>query len=324
MTKHPRYNLLPELKMNYASLTFNSKCNGNCINCCGQIINQEDMPLEKIKEILYVVIQGMRVKKIYPSCLAEMTLIPYVNDIVKYINDIRIPNLMVSQDTNARFIPEGFIEVVNNCDFSYHISISLWGYNKESWEENQGVGSYEKTLSNIETYLKELKNPPTFSFPYITEEQYSKTLKFIKDLCGKYGYKTEVLKENDNRVLAIEKIKDEGNIPIYIRRYSVHIEDYTDVYTKGIKMDFIPFNNCDNLFQGISIDSLGYIYPCTGMYRKEEHILGNVNDYSPFTYKDFLTIIHSEKAINYIKKNFSLNGEFACSLCEKCSTRICN
>lgn len=323
MTRHPRCNLLPELNMRYASLGFNSKCNGNCINCCGRVMNKEDMPLEKIKEVLYVVIKGMRIKQIFPSCFAEMTLIPYVNDIVRHIDEIRIPGLIVSQDTNARFIPDGFITALNECRFTYHISISMWGYDKDSWESVQGKGSFEKTVGNIETYLRELKNPPTFSFPYITEEQYVKTVAFVKELCMKNGYEIEIASNNGN-MQYITHIKETGKVPVYIRRYSVNHGGYAEIFENGKRINYIPYNNCNLLFQGLFIDGQGNIYPCTGVVGDKEHILGNVNDYSPFTYKDLLGILRSEKSMEYIKRNFSSDGEFACGICKKCSGRIVN
>ena len=323
MTKHPRYNLLPELNMVYASLSFNSRCNGNCVNCCGQILNEDDMPLEKIKEILDVVIKRLRIKQVFPSCLAEMTLIPYVNDIINYIDEIRIPDLIVSQDTNARFIPDGFIDALNACRCIYHLSISIWGYDKESWESVQGKGSFEKTVKNIETYLRELKLPPTFSFPYITEEQYTKTVAFIKELCRRNGYEITVTNSNGS-MQTITYIKKTGKVPVYVRRYSVNTGNYAEVYENGKKLDYISFNNCSLLFQGFFLDAQGNVYPCSSMYRNKEHILGNVNDYSPFTYKDLLEVLHSEKSREYIKRNFSSDGTFACDICEKCSGRIIN
>lgn len=320
---HPRYNSRPEYRIHYASLTFNSKCNASCQDCCGEIVNKPDMPLEKIKEVLNVAIQGLRIRKIYPSCLAEMTLIPYINDIVKYMEKIKIPGLIVSQDTNARFIPEGFIDTLNSVTFSYHISISIWGWDSESWNKYQGKGSFEKVTENIRRYLAELKYPPTFSFPFITDEQYEKTLEFVNGLCAGYGYKTEVVTENSDAP-EMTAIKDSGIIPVYIRKYSQHRTDgLVDVYSGGKKIEYIPFGNCDNLYQALTIDSLGNIYPCTGMYRRPFAVLANVNDYSPFTYKDFLDIIHSEKAMKYLHDNYTA-GNFACELCKTCSGRICN
>lgn len=322
-TLHPRYNLRPEYRMNYASLSFNSKCNANCKDCCGEIINKPDMPLEKIKEILNVTIQGLRIKKIYPSCLAEMTLIPYVNDIIKYMEEIHTPGMAVSQDTNARFIPDGFIETLNSLTFSYHLSISIWGWDEESWNSLQGKGSFETVVKNIRRYLKELKYPPTFSFPYITEEQYTKTLAFVTELCKEFDYPVKTVTTQYSDAQSLAAIKSAGIVPIYIRKYSQHVADVTYVFNKQKKLDFIPFNNCDNLFQAMTVDSLGNIYPCTGLYRYPEAVLANVNDYSPFTYKDMLDILHSEKAMEYLHNNYTA-GKFVCDLCKTCSARICN
>lgn len=322
-TLHPRYNLRPEYRMYYASLSFNSKCNANCKDCCGEIINGPDLPLEKIKEILNVTIQGLRIKKIYPSCLAEMTLIPYVNDIVKYMEEIHTPGMAVSQDTNARFIPDGFIETLNSLTFSYHLSISIWGWDEESWNSLQGKGSFEIVVKNIRRYLKELKYPPTFSFPYITEEQYTKTLAFITELCKEAGYPVQTVTTQYSDAQSLAAIKSVGIVPIYIRKYSQHIADVTYVFNEQKKLDFIPFNNCDNLFQAMTVDSLGNIYPCTGLYRHPEAVLANVNDYSPFTYKDMIDILHSEKAMKYLHDNYT-PGKFTCDLCKTCSARICN
>nr|DAT58839.1 MAG TPA: putative Fe-S oxidoreductase [Caudoviricetes sp.] len=324
VSSHPRYNAKPEYRLTYASLTFNSKCNAGCQNCCGQILNKPDMPLEKIKEVLDVVIQGLRIREVYPSCSAEMTLIPYINVIVKYMEKIKIPGLIVTQDTNGRVIPEGFIETLNSVTFTYHVSISIWGWDSESWNKYQGKGSFEKVTGNIRRYLLELKYPPTFSFPYITDEQYQKTLEFVKNLCAEYGYETKAI--TDGTMSNITNIKNNGIIPVFIRKYSQRKNEESKsmgVYEKGKLIDYIPFNNCGNLFSPICIDSLGNIYPCTGMNSYKPAIIGNVNDYSPFTYKNLIEILHGEKAMKYLHDNYT-SGKFACDICKSCSARICN
>lgn len=323
MIECPRLRMLPEFNLRYASLTFNSKCNANCVDCCGQIMNKEDMPLEKIKEVLNVVIQGVRIKRIYPSCSAEMSLIPYINEIVKYIDEIQTPGLFVQQDTNARYIPDGFIETLNSCTCNYNVSLSIWGHDEESWNSLQGKGSFELVLKNIKRYLKELKHQPTISFPYITETQYQNNISFVTELCKEFGYEIEIMSSNCDAPV-ISAIKDKGKIPIYVRRYTSHLEDRSaEIYDKGKRVDYIDFNNCGNLFGSMAIDSLGYIYPCTGTYNHPEHRLGNVFDYSPFTYKDLLEILHSDKAMNYMKGNFTA-GEFSNNCCNRCTARICN
>ena len=194
---------------------------------------------------------------------------------------------------------------------------------EECWNSLQGKGSFEIVVKNIRRYLKELKYPPTFSFPYITEEQYTKTLAFVTELCKEVGYPVQTVTTNSDAP-EITAIKDNGIIPVYIRKYSQHIaENVTYVFNEQKKIDYVPFNNCDNLFQALTIDSLGNIYPCTGMYRKPWAVLANVNDYSPFTYKDLLDILHSEKAMEYLHNNYTA-GKFACDLCKTCSARICN
>lgn len=323
-SKHPRYYVKPQLLMHQAAVSFNSQCNADCMNCCGRITGEPYMPLAKAKEVLNVIIQGMRIKDIYPTCSAELTLYPHLLDLIRYADEIRIPDMRITQDTNGRFIPKGFIETLNDIEAYWTVSISLWGYDSESWQKYQGKGDWEQFEKNIRRYLTELKIAPSFSVAFIDEEQEQKTLEYITRVakeCGREVYYTE-----DGLSWDMRQMKLDGVVPILRRNYRV-----PNLATKGRstvtngtpdkKKDFIAGNGCIFLYSSFIMDSVGYIYPCLSVNGQRKYAIGNVFDYSPFTVKDLESIINAPAAIAWQHRNWS-KGEWACDICETCATRV--
>lgn len=322
-TEHPKLFTKPELYLCQSALSFNSVCNADCLYCCGRITTEPCMPLEKAKEVLKVVINDFRIKDVYPTCSAELTLYPHLLDIMKYVESLNVPYLKVTQDTNGRYIPKDFIEQMNSMKTYWTISISVWGYDEESWQKYQGKGDWSLFVSNVKRYLTELKTPPSFSMVCINEEQKEKTLEFITSISKDCGH--EVFSMSDGRSDFLKPLKENGIVPIVMRNFRSPLTDGGISYVhpndspKECK-DFIEFNNCNFLYRSIVMDSAGYIYPCLSVNGKKEYAIGNVFDYEPFTKDSLIEMIHSKKGMEWWEKNVT-KGEVACDICKTCTTR---
>lgn len=316
----------PDLYLIQAALSLNSICNADCLYCCGRICNTDKpLPLEKVKQVLKVLVEDMRIYDIFPTCSAELTLYPDLIELMKFTDTLENPYVRYTQDTNARYIPEGFIEQLNSMKHYWTISISVWGYDEESWQKYQGKGDWNTFVKNCKRYLTELKIPPAFSLVAINEEQRDKTFEFIKNLCKETGH--EVFELNDGRSIYFKSLKENNIVPINIRQFRAPEEN--DEISKVHKrfstdkiIDFLEFNNCDMVNLSFVMDSLGYVYPCISLNGHKDYAIGNVNDYDIFTKKDLENIYRSEKNLQFWKDNLTY-GKYACDRCKTCASRIC-
>ena len=325
MIEHPKIHTLPEFYLSQAALSFNSVCNAKCKFCCGRLTDEPYMSIEKAKEVMHTVLKEFRIKDVYPTCSAELTLYPHLLELIEYTDSLNVPYARITQDTNGRFIPKGFIETLNSVKCFWTISISCWGYDEESWNKNQGNGNWDLFVNNVKRYLTELKIPPPFSMVSMNNEQRDKTLDFIKNICNECGYEIKVL--NDARSSFFKSIKENKIVPVAIRNFRapenfelsgvsyVHPNENPDIVKP-----FVNFNNCNFAYSSIIMDSAGYVYPCLSLNGKREYAIGNVYDYSPFNKKALVEMIHSEKGIEFWKNNVE-KGKFACDICQTCTTR---
>ncbi len=325
ITKHPKIYTKPEFYLQQVALSFNSTCNASCKYCCGRLTDEPCITLEKAKEIFNVVMRDLRIKDIYPTCSAELTLYPYLFDIIKYADSLKVPYVRITQDTNGRYIPDGFIELLNSVNMYWTISISCWGYDEESWTKNQGKGDWNTFVKNVKRYLTELKIAPSFSMVSMSNEQRDKTIAFLTEIskeCGK-----EVHVTTDGKSYNLRGLKENGIVPILVRNYR-HPDENSDTDISYVhnsenpdeKKDFYVYNNCMYVYFSVIIDSVGYVYPCLSLNGKREYAIGNIYDYSPFTKESLIEMIHSEKGMKYWIKNLT-QGELACDVCETCTTR---
>lgn len=322
----------PELSMYQAAFSFNSVCQADCMNCCGYLLDKpEEMPLYKVKECLHTLLSEFKIEQVYISCSAEMTLRKDVVEIVEYVNSLENcnRNLRVEEDTNARYIPDGFIDAVNLNPRRYNIGISLWAGDQEDFTKYQGEGDFEKTLHNIEEYIRLLDVPPYITAPCITEEQFEKVANVIKKLANKHTYDFKVT--YDGTLPHLSAMRENGIVPLLRRPYrsdeGVHYDENTDV-------DKYVTNRCPYLFGGFIMDVWGNITPCheilvfknkTGadnhLNLSDDTIIGNVYDYEPFNLEALNSIIHSDKAMKMFRNNF-IPGELPMERCKNCGTRV--
>ena len=333
-SKHPRIFMKPELYIQQAATTFNATCNSHCLHCSGAVTGGKEMPIEKAKEVMNMILNEMRIKDIFIACSAELTLYSKLMELIAFCDETSLPFTRITQDTNARYIPDGFIEALNGMQNYWTISISLWGGNSEEWQKYQGKGDWEQQVKNIERYLKELKIPPAFSMPAITDEQRESTLSFIISKIKEAGYKYVIESNSDS--LIYKGFKEQGIVPINIRKYRGYAGSNDDVVAdenesgyyihsreKAGTIEENPYkdkNNCHFPYNSFFVDAAGYVYPCINENNHIESAIGNVNDYSPFNMKAYYEMIHSEKGMAFWRNNF-LEGKFPCEDCKNCPSR---
>lgn len=333
-TIHPKILARPEFYIQQAATTFNATCNSHCLHCSGAVTGEAEMPIEKAKEVMNMILYEMRIKDIFIACSAELTLYSNLLELVRFCDKEYLPYTRITQDTNARLIPAGFIEALNSMRNWWTISISLWGGNSEEWQTYQGKGDWENQVRNIERYLTELKIPPAFSMPAITDEQRESTLAFIISEVEKCGLKWVI--DTDPNSLSYKRYKELGIVPINIRKYRgyagsnedkeadengtgyyIHSRESAGTVEENIYKDM---NNCHFPYNSFFCDSSGYVYPCINENNNRESAIGNVNDYSPFNMKAYYEMMHSEKGIAFWKNNF-IPGKFPCETCRNCPSR---
>lgn len=314
---HPKYNARPENTILLLIVNVTSRCNRNCVNCCGEYVKQDkDLSFDKLKEIIDACIVQGNIKLFYPSCTGETTLYPHCTDIVRYLNSINKRDLLVRQDTNAGFIPDGFIEAINDAGYYYDLSVSLWAGDAVSYRELQG-GDFDATVANVRRYLKEIKHPMSFSAPYMNEEQFSGAERLIRSLCNEVGREL-VVTENGNEDL-LHGYHLDGKCTLYQRKYLTPA-GLTSNHGTHFPLSF--GNNCDSLYKSLIITHEGDILPCIRFAQKKTYKLGSVFDYQPLKWSDIVAIYNSDKAKEYWHNNFSA-GNVAFKECRSCLSRVC-
>lgn len=316
----------PDLYLVQAALSINSTCNANCLYCCGRICEKDPyMPLNKVKQVYRTLVEDMRIYDVFVTCSAELTLYPHLLELMQYVDTLNNPYVRYTQDTNGRYIPNGMIEQINSMKHYWTISISIWGYDEESWQKYQGKGGWNKFVENCKRYLTELKIPPSFSIAAINEEQREKTLSFVKKLCEETGHQAFEL--NDSRSLYFKSLKEVNIVPVNIRKFRApdegsNISKVHERFSTDKTLNFFEFNNCNLVNSSFVMDSLGYIYPCLSLNGKSEYAIGNVNNYQIFNKNALIDVFRSEKNLTFWRDNLTY-GKYACDICKQCTSRIC-
>lgn len=324
LERHPYLDRRPEYYFTYLNMSVNARCNNHCTDCCGYIdAGIQDIPIDKLRQVLKAVLADGNINEFYPSCYAEATLYPHLNEMVRFIGALGRPRLNVRQDTNCRIIPDGFIEAVNSVSCGYDVGCSLWAADRETYRKYHGADGFDTVVMNIRTYLHELDVPPSVSFPWISDSQGRAVLELLEPMIRDAGYKMQPL-TSGTMPAQLNAHKAAGRVPVFIRNFTASDGETNRVYLPdGRVRDFLPFNNCDLLFKSVTIKANGNIMPCGGMDKDDRFALGSIYDYDEFTWNDLVALYHTDKARRFLAGNFS-PGTFASDKCRTCTMRICN
>lgn len=346
---HPKSLNFGTSNLRYAQLDFTGKCNANCRSCCG-LPNHgyADWPFEKACEVMSVIFKDVHLRELYLSCQAEFSLYDYNIDVIDFA-DNSFKDVILHQDTNGIYIPEGFIEELNSIkNVVYDLSVSLWAGNKDDYIKFHGVDKWEQVTANIRRYLTEVKNPNVcirFSTPFWDAEQYTAAESFIKntvkETTGKevdvitgvdastpydystYSEKVALMKRASYGWEDVDAANvDKSDGPTY------EIEENGEKKLKqliirrdsGLVKPIIYKNNCNILDRILIIRANGDIVPCLNALDKgKEYMLGNIFE-QKVTYEWLKQCYNSEERKRQIKDNCT-KGAFY--FCEQCTSRVC-
>lgn len=320
-TKHPRQFTPQELFLDSANINFNSQCNGCCLYCTGKVTDERHMSLEKAKELMKVAVSDLRLRNVYLGTLAEITLWPHMVELMKSISTLEHNMTTFSFDTNARFIPEGLFEQLNSA-VDWEATVSLWGYDAESWQRCQGKGGWSRTVRNIARYLTEMQKAPGFYIVAVDEKQAEKTFDFIAELCRSNGRQYAEI-ANDS-MWQQKALRDTGVVPIMTKKLIERCPDGIERVHKMKSdeyMDFKTNNTCTYLYKQIVVDAQGFVYPCAALSRNKAYAIGNINSYDKLRKEDLYRMMHTPKAQEFWISNFE-PGKMACGYCKYCTLKL--
>ena len=258
------------------SLFVTDMCNFKCRGCRRAVIG-----VTQSNEITVKTVE--RLLELYPEIafftvagLGEPTLCPGFTEVVDYLKEKQKSVGIVTNGTNAAPI----ISLKNRPD---SISISLYGYDRSSYERNCGVGHFEKVISNFRI-LRQRFGSVGFSY-ILTKDGYEDLEKVLEltdrlepdflDLVNYLAYDPDDEEETD-RIILLE----DGDIIDFIirqcsgRNYLRAMPVYVDPKE--------PIHKCRSYLYKINLDGAGNIGGCQRQVPPEE-LYGNIyKDDNPF------------------------------------------
>lgn len=176
--------------------SLNLDCNIRCIFCSVQptrkYLTQEVS--KKLKEIYFKFLN--KVSQCNFSVLETTGAgepFFYKNDFYNFLKNIPKKSKLrkINIITNGLLIDDDFIEIVKNSKLKYKISVSINGWDRESYKYLMGVDGFDKVFKNIEK-LKELSNA-NFNLSFViteyTIQNKDSFFKALKEFKENYEYK---------------------------------------------------------------------------------------------------------------------------------------
>lgn len=342
--------------INYLQIDFTSKCNANCVDCCGIQTRRErnEIPFDKACEVLDATLGEMNLKKIFVACQAEFTMYEHCVDVIDYIED-NFKGVTIYEDTNGIKIPEYFIERLNTLKNNrYNLSVSSWAGTKEDYIKYHGHDYFERVMNNVNTYLDSLKTENVtlgFSSIFINDEQHKNALDNLESIVRSKGKKVDYITDlNEYTSFAHNTLADSVYIlkrPSYFYRYIEDGEDKSklegEVHTKiepdpktgedrlvwkelflkdfeGHIISPLPMaGNCNILNEALLVRPDGDIACCMQLTNNPEYALGNIFDHK-VDFEWLRSVYNSDKR----KEQLRLNATSSISeQCEHCVSRRC-
>ena len=312
----------PEHYLAQAQMDLTWACNARCKDCCGYEKREQgvrQLSLPKAKEVVSALIQGANIRDLWIACMGESTIYPWFLDLLKYVDEIAPRGQAIRQDTNGIFIPKGFIEFLNACHFFYDLSVSFWAYDKDSYAELHGNNNFDKVVQNIHRYLDEW-GYLRFSCVCFSRQQVNKAIEFLDGLCRQHGKKVVVIENMD--LINAMTAREVGDTLIFLRKAYSRVNGKWQVSKYGAVVPTLCMNNCYFLNRNVLIGANGLVHPCIGVYGHDYFTIGDVNDFSPFTYKGLVNMLNGEKNRKFIEDNLEPARHAMGDFCKTCISRV--
>jgi len=298
----------------HISLGIANYCNSKCKFCYGMFFgkdnkNKKYMGLDTIKNLLDDC-QEVGVRSIVIMGEGENTINPHFYDMLEYSKNNSVD---LSLATNLIDIKEEKMELM--LQTLQWIRISICGSNRDIYKTIHQVDKYDQVIDNIKKLIKIKKENgynTTIGLQVVVIEDNFDDLVNIAKLGKELGVDYCVMKPcsdtHDSKLkINYEKYK---NIEYELSRAE---QESTDNYNVVIKWNKFnkprnKFKRCYGTVFSIGISSTGRVGPCGHLlgYRKDEFLMGNINDTS------FKDIIKSDRYWEVQDKVHKLNVDKEC------------
>lgn len=132
-----------------------NKCNADCVMCPNSLMNRpiSKMTLELFKQIVdEFATENLPLIKFVFAGIGEPTLDPLLPEKIRYLKE-KIPQVPVQLTTNASLLTESRSRELIQAGLD-QVTISFNGTTKESYEAIMGHLNFERTIENVERFLK--------------------------------------------------------------------------------------------------------------------------------------------------------------------------
>lgn len=277
-------------------------CNLKCPACpigvpeaYEKYISKDKMPWEIYERII---LEGEKYEcpSIEPQGTNEPLLEPELENYIKFASNHGFIDIMMN--TNATLLSESRTKSLLKSGLT-RIRFSLDAASKETYEKVRVGGNYEKTIKNIENFLK-IKKQENYQLPVVgvnfckTSFNEHEEQKFIENWIGKVDF------------IVIQEFQP----PELDHDYSKFLSAQSK-YREKIISEF----HCQQPWQRVVITNKGEICPCCAFFRTELS-LGNIRDNSIHHYWNSTQM----KSLREMHKKGAYNNN---EWCKKCVNGIC-
>jgi len=289
-------------KPRYCSLFMTEICNLKCKGCRRSTVEQHrsnELKLDTIKQLL----------KSYPGiksfCIAgqgEPTLCSNFVEIVDYLKSRNKYVLIVTNGTNT----EKFNMLQTKPD---RISISLYGYDNQSYLSYCGANIYERIVENFKLLKSKFNN---VGFSYIVNRENYEDLEKIINFCD--NVKPEFLTINNYLAYDPDNFEETNKIITVNDKEIVNFinnicknKAYIDAKPEYIDINK-PIFKCSSYHTTINLDGNGNISCCLSQIPPDADFGNIFNDKNPF----------NSETINNLRKQNYVKNCFAHENCKYC------
>lgn len=262
------------------SLYMTDKCNLKCSSCSRQTTGVRTVGEMKLETV-------QRMVSLYPSinnyCIAGFGEPTLCSDFVAIVNFLKMKGKYVGIITNGTNLDK-FLQLRSVPDY---ISISLYGFDKESYVAYCGVPAFEQVVSNYMTLRKRYHN---VGFSYITNKKTYRSLDRILRLCDDLRPQFVHLlnhlvyePNNEEETQKIITVKDKD----IIKKIDDLCRNRKYVALKPYCVDFDnPRMNCKSYNDVINLDGGGNIGGCQRKLPPDIRFGNIFEDKDPFNSKE--------------------------------------
>ena len=268
-----------------------SGCNLNCEYCIHSLSSKKTRKIISFNKYTEIIDEGIKnnLYSIELNGLNEPLLQKDIEKYIKYAKDAGV--LIISLHTNATLLNEKMIISLMKSGLTLLI-FSVDAFKKETYEKMRKGANYEKTIENINNFLR-IKKEMGSDIPL-------SKMAFIKN------------KMNQNELIEYTNFWKDKVDAISTSHFCNPFEgeyNYEEIEKKYRLDDFNIFP-CTEPYQRLFISSNGIVYPCCSFFGQEFPV-GSI-------YKNSIKDIWNGKKMEKIRRLVNSNENKQLSFCVKC------